>query len=106
MPKYLIRISLTTEGVRGLQKHMASGRKAAAAKFAESAGGKLEALYFAFGQDDIVAIADLPDNVAAAAISVAANAGTQVNFTVTPLLTAEEMDKAIEKSHKLLPPGR
>ena len=36
-------------------------------KFAESAGGKIDAFYFAFGQYDAVAIADYPDNVSAVA---------------------------------------
>lgn len=106
MPKYLARISLNTEGVRSLQKDMASGRRAAAAKFTEAAGGKLETMYFAFGEDDILVIADLPDNAAAAALSVAASAGGLAKFKITPLLTIEEMDRAIEKSHKLVPPGR
>ena len=106
MPKYLIRLSLTSEGVRALQKEGAVTRKAAATKFAESAGGKLEAMYYAFGQDDVVAIADLPDNASAAASSIAANAAGQAHFMVTPLLTAEEMDRAVEKSRSLTPPGR
>ena len=67
--------------------------------------GGLEAFYYAFGQDDGIAIYDLPDNVTAAALSVAANAAGQVHLSITPLMTPEEMDKAIEQSSKYHPPG-
>jgi len=105
MPKYLTRVSFTREGVKGLQKEKATHRKQAVAKLVESAGGKLEAFYFAFGQDDGIAIYDLPDNVTAASFSIASNAAGQVHLSITPLLTVEEMDQAIDKSAKLHPPG-
>jgi uncharacterized protein with GYD domain len=71
MPKYLTRVSFTTEGVKGLQKETAKQRRDAVAKLVESAGGRLEAFYFAFGADDGVGIYDLPDNVTAASLSIA-----------------------------------
>jgi uncharacterized protein with GYD domain len=39
----------------------------------ESLGGKLEGFYFAFGDVDVYAVIDLPDNVAAAAVALAIN---------------------------------
>ena len=105
MPKYMTRVSFTTEGVKGLQKEKPTQRRAAVAKLLESAGGKLETFYFAFGQDDGIAIYDLPDNVTAAALSVAANAAGHVHLSITPLMTAEEMDEAVYKSSKYRPPG-
>ena len=60
MPKYMIQASYTAEGLQGLQKDKASGRRASVSKAAEALGGKLEALYYAFGEDDAVAILDLP----------------------------------------------
>ena len=74
MAKYLITASYTAEGMRGLQKDKASGRRNAVREACESIGGKLEAFYFAFGEDDVVTIVDLPDNVAASAMSLAASA--------------------------------
>jgi uncharacterized protein with GYD domain len=105
MPKYMTRVSFTTEGVKGLQKEKPTQRRAAVAKLLESAGGKLETFYFAFGQDDGIAIYDLPDNVTAAALSVAANAAGHVHLSITPLMSAEEMDEAVDKSSKYRPPG-
>jgi uncharacterized protein with GYD domain len=107
MSKYLVRVSFKSEGIRQvLTKAKASGLRSGVGKLVEAAGGKLEAWYFAFGEDDVVALADLPDNVAAAALSVAANSAGFVSLRVTPLLTPEEMDKAIEKSAGLPVPGR
>jgi uncharacterized protein with GYD domain len=49
MPKYLVEARYTTEGAKGLTREGGSGRRAAVAKTVESAGGNLEAVYFAFG---------------------------------------------------------
>jgi uncharacterized protein with GYD domain len=40
----------------------------------QSAGGSLECLYYAFGKQDLYCFIDLPDNIAASAVSVAASA--------------------------------
>jgi hypothetical protein len=61
MPKYLFQATYTAEGIKGLEKDKAAGRKAALSKAVESLRGKLEALYWAFGEHDWVLIADLPD---------------------------------------------
>lgn len=106
MPKYLVRVSYTSDGVKGLMKDKASGRRAAVAKLIESDGGKLEAFYYAFGADDAVSIVDLPNNTAAAAFSLAVNAAGLAKLSVTPLLTVEEMDAALGKSVTYRPPGR
>jgi uncharacterized protein with GYD domain len=104
--KYLVHVSFKVEGIRQvLAKAKATGLRAAVTKLIEAAGGKLEAWYFAFGKDDVVGIVDLPDNIAMAALSVAANSAGFIGMSVTPLLTAEEMDKAIEKSGGLPVPG-
>ena len=63
MPKYLIQASYTAEGLKGLQKDKASGRRTAVASAVETLGGKLEATYYCFGEDDVLVIVDLPDNV-------------------------------------------
>ena len=44
MPKYLVEASYTAEGLRGLQKDKASGRKQAVTKLVESLEGKVEAM--------------------------------------------------------------
>jgi len=95
MPKYLMQASYTAEGLKGLQKDKASGRKAAVTQTLEALGGKLESLYFTFGEDDAVAIFDLPDNIAAARYAIALGACGLIHTKTTPLLTVEEVDQAL-----------
>jgi uncharacterized protein with GYD domain len=68
-------------------------------------GGKVEGFYFSFGAQDALVIVDLPDSVAAAALSLAINASGALRATTTPLLTAEEMDKASSKKTAYKAPG-
>ena len=72
----------------------------------ETLGGKLEATYYTFGQDDVIVIVDLPDNVAASALSLAVSASGLVRTKTTPLLTVEEVDKALAKSVNYRAPGK
>ena len=106
MPKYLIQATYTAEGLKGLAKDLASGRKAALEKAMASMGGKLECLYYAFGDYDVVLIAEGPDNVSAAALSLAASATGLVRTKTTALLTVEEADQALKKSVGYRGPGK
>jgi uncharacterized protein with GYD domain len=106
MAKYFVQASFTAEGLKGLQKDKASGRRTAVATAAESLGGKLESFHFCFGEDDVIAIFDLPDNVSIAALSLTASASGLVRTRTTPLLTVEEMDKALTKNPNYRAPGR
>jgi uncharacterized protein with GYD domain len=105
MPKYLISASYSAEGLKGLQKDKASGRRTAVTAAVEGLGGKVECFYNALGQDDAYIIVDLPDNSTAAAIGVAASATGLVRTRTTALLTVEETDRALEKSVSYRPPG-
>ncbi len=105
MPKYLFQANYTAEGLKGLAKDGATKRRDAAGALAESLGGKLECFYFAFGSDDVVAIADMPDNAAAAALSITVGASGAVRGRITPLMTAGETDKALGNHGRYSPPG-
>ena len=106
MPKYLMQVSYTADGVKGLVKDGGSKRLAAANTLLQSLGGKIESFYYAFGETDVVVIADMPDNGAAAAASLALAGSGAVTNKITVLLTPEEIDKAVKKSGNYTPPGR
>jgi uncharacterized protein with GYD domain len=106
MPKYLLEASYTGTGAQGLMKDGGSKRRAAAKALIESLGGKLEALYYAFGETDVIAVADLPDNAAAAAASLTISSSGSLRGKITVLLTPEEVDQAVKKSASYTPPGR
>ncbi len=105
MAKYLWQVSYTAEGLKGLLKEGGSSRVAAIQRLAESRGGKVEAFYFAFGDDDVYLIADLPSHVEAAAISLAVGASGAASVKTVVLLTAEEVDAATKANVGYRPPG-
>jgi uncharacterized protein with GYD domain len=105
MPKYLLEVNYTLDGVRGVVANGGSARKAAAQAAAKSVGGKLESFYFAFGGTDVFTIADLPDNAAAAALALAVTAGGGAAVRTVVLLTPDEIDTATQQKVKYTPPG-
>lgn len=106
MPKYLLHGHYTIDGLKGVLKEGGTSRRNAIAKLIESAGGTLEFLLYAFGDDDYYIFANLPDNNAATAISLTINAsGAGVN-KVTVLITPEEVDEAVKKHPSYRPPGQ
>ena|SRR5215469_12996922 len=106
MPKYLIQASYTAEGLKGLQKDKASGRRSAVMSALEPLGGKLDAMYYALGEHDVFAVVDLPDTQTITALSVAVSASGMVRTSTTALLTVEEADKALAKAISYRPPGK
>jgi len=105
MPKYLIEASYNTNGVKGLMKEGGAARRAAAEGLVKSMGGTVEAFYYAFGNADAYVVIDLPDDVSAAAASMAVNASGAVTLKTTVLITAEEMDEAVQRGADYAPPS-
>ena len=105
MPKFMIKVSYTTEGTQGLLKEGGTGRRAAVQKLIESLGGKVEVFYFAYGEDDAYVITDVPDATSALAVSLAVNASGAVRLSTIPLITPEEIDAACKKSVPYRAPG-
>ena len=72
----------------------------------ESVGGKVDAFYFTLGENDIVTIVDVPDNVSIAAASLTISAAGGFRGKTTVLLTPEEIDQAAKKTVRYRPPGQ
>jgi uncharacterized protein with GYD domain len=106
MPKYLLQVSYTAAGAKGLQKDGGTKRRKEAQGLVESVGGKLETFYFAFGEHDVLVIADLPDGASAAAASIALAASGAATSKTTVLITPEDMDQAVKKSVSYKAPGQ
>jgi uncharacterized protein with GYD domain len=105
MPKFLWKASYTEAGVKGVASEGGSSRRDAVQAAAQSVGGTLESFYFAFGDADVYVIADLPDNEAAMAISIAVNGTGTVALETVPLLTPEEVDTAAKRDVSFRPAG-
>ena len=106
MPKYLITAALSLDGLRGFVKEGGTSRRDAFKEAVVGMGGTLETYYFCFGDNDVMTVIDMPDNVSAAAISVAVALTGAVKPKITVLITPEEMDKAVKKKVKFRGPGQ
>jgi uncharacterized protein with GYD domain len=105
MPKFLIQATYTLDGAKGLLEEGASSRRAAVDQVVTGLGGTVEAMYFAFGEDDIVLILDFPDPVSMAAVSLTVKASGALRTRATPLLTLEEIDEAARREVDFRAPG-
>jgi uncharacterized protein with GYD domain len=98
MPSYLVQVSYTSEAVAALVKNP-QDRSAVVRKSVENLGGKLVGSWLSFGDYDVVLIAEMPDNVSAAALAMAAvGGGSLKSVKTTPLMTAEEATAAAAKA--------
>lgn len=105
MPKYMVTARYNAEGAKGVLSGGGSARRDAVGKAIEGVGGTMESFLFAFGADDVFVVADLPDNVAAAALGLAVSASGLVATRTTVLLTPEEIDRAAAQTVAYAPPG-
>lgn len=106
MAKYLVHGNYVGDGVAGLLKEGGSSRTAVAKTLIESVGGTLECFYYAFGEYDFYAIADVPDHSTMVSLSLTLNATGAIRLGTTVLLSAEEMDAATRITPTYRPPGQ
>lgn len=98
MAFYLIQASYTAAAVGAMIKNP-QDRAEAIRPMMKKMGGKLHGLWFTFGEFDIVAIAETPDTVTAAAMAMAIGAsGAMSAYRTTPLLTSAEAVEAMAKA--------
>ena len=105
MAKYLFEATYTTAGTSGLLHEGGTARRAAIEKMIRGLGGQIIDIYFAFGDVDIYVIAELPDNVSAAAAALAVNHSGAATTKTVVLMTLEEVDRACHKSVNYRPPA-
>ncbi len=98
MPLYMVQGSYSGQATAAMVKNP-QDRAAAIRPMIERMGGKLQDLWLCFGEYDIVAIAELPDNVTAAAMAMAiGSSGAMTAYRTTPLITAADAKKAMKKA--------
>ena len=105
MPKFLVEASYTVEGTKGLLKSSGSARRQAVEELLRSLGGRLEAFYFSFGDEDAILIIDVPDTETALAICMTIRASGMVSSKMTPLIPIEGVDRAVSRKVRFQPPG-
>ena len=98
MPIYMVQASYAAQATASMVK-TPQDRAAAIKPMIERMGGKLQDLWFCFGEYDIVAIAEMPDNVSAAAMAMAiGSSGAMSAYRTTPLMTSADAKEAMKKA--------
>lgn len=105
MPRYLWQISYTTTGAKGLLSEGGTSRRNAITAMVESVGGHVEACYYAFGTTDLYVIGVVPDEVAAASLSLRTLVAGAARSQTVVLLTPEQLDEATRREVSYRPPG-
>jgi uncharacterized protein with GYD domain len=106
MPRYLIIGRYAAEGARGLMSAGGSARRTAVEKAVSGLGGRLETFDFAFGEDDVYIIVDMPDAESTAAFALTAGATGAVEVRTVALITPDQLDRAAQLKPEYTPPGQ
>ena len=105
MARYLWKVSYSADGAKGLIAEGGTARRAVVQKLVKGVGGKLVSFDYALGEDDAYVIAEVPNAVDVAAVSLAVAAGGGARVTTVELLTPAEMDKAAKRNIAYRAPG-
>ncbi|TDB75842.1 GYD domain-containing protein [Micromonospora sp. KC723] len=105
MPKFLLKSTYTVAGMRGLASDGGTRRAEVVQAMVENAGGRLESMHFAFGEDDTYVLCEMPDHPTAASVAIAIEAAGGLRVQVVPVLTPAEVDEATHRTITYSPPG-
>ena len=98
MSHYLFQATYTREAITAMIQNPQDRAQAVRAVI-EKTGGRVHGFWFAFGEYDTVEIIELPDNVDAAAFSMAVSAGGALKaIKTTPLSTMDQSVTAMMKA--------
>jgi uncharacterized protein with GYD domain len=98
MPSYLLQVAYTPQAWDTLIRNP-QNRMEAVAPAVEQLGGSITGGWLAFGEYDLITVIDLPDNISAAAFSMAVQAGGAISaIKTTPLMSIEDAVEAMRKA--------
>jgi uncharacterized protein with GYD domain len=96
MTHYLIQVAYTPESWK-TQVQSQENVVERISPMVDSLGGKIDTTYYAFGEYDLIALAEFPNDEAAAAFALAATAGGALKaIKTTPLMTVEQGQRAMK----------
>jgi len=98
MSYYLIQATYSKQGITDLISDP-QDRAAIVKSVIERMGGTMNSFFFSFGDYDAIVIAELPDNVTAAALAMAVGSTPGLSsYKTTVLLTSDEAMDAMRKA--------
>ncbi len=100
MPFYLFKGKYSTNSIKSMVANP-QDREKEAGKLIEALGGKLHHLFFCFGEEDVIALIEAPDDktMAAGALVVGAS-GSMSGGATTKLMTSAEAMEAMKMAGK------
>jgi uncharacterized protein with GYD domain len=103
MPIYITQGRYTREALKGMMVKP-EDRAEAVSRLLSKAGGRLIGYYVTFGEYDFLSIAEVPDNVSAAAVFLAAGAsGGVTDLRTTVAMTTVEARGAFAAAGDIAP---
>jgi len=110
MPKYAIFFTYSSDTWARMIKNPGD-RAAAVRQLADSVGGSIESLYWMSGAHDGIVIANAPDSVSAAALSIAVGStGAFKHIETHELFTQEQLNQTLLRAKDAAevyhPPGQ
>lgn len=105
MARFLFIARYSSDGVKGVLSAGGVARRTAIESMAKDLGGRMESFDFAFGEDDVYTVVELPDNKTAAAVALAVNTSGLASVRTVVLLSPEEVDEASKQTVSYRPPG-
>jgi uncharacterized protein with GYD domain len=101
MALYLVQGAYTAEALATMAKNP-QDRSVPVRELVQKLGGRLAGFYFCFGEYDVVALVELPDDSAATALALAAvSPGHLKVYKTTKLFSVEETMEAMRKAGSL-----
>ena len=105
MRRFMFKVSYSREGMQGVLEEGAASRVTTIEKMAADMGGSIASFDFAFGETDVYVIAEMPDEITAAAVATAVAASGAASIETVVLLSAADIDTAIARHAPYRPPG-
>ncbi len=105
MSRYMFIARYDSAGAQGVLAKGGRARATAIEKATAALGGRMETFDFAFGEDDVYTLCELPDNQAAAAVALAVNSTGLVHVRTVVLMTPEDVDAATRQNVSYSAPG-
>jgi uncharacterized protein with GYD domain len=100
MPYYALQTAYTSVGWSALLKNP-HHRLEAVEPVVKGLGGRIESGWFSFGEYDVMVICEMPDDISAAALSMAVSAGGAVKAAkTTPLMSFDAGLEALRKARE------
>ena len=101
MAYYLFQGRYSTDAIKAMVDNP-QDRETAARALVEAAGGKMHSFFFCFGQEDVVAVLEFPNDGAMSACALVLGAsGALAGGATTKLITSSEAQAAMTKANAL-----